>query len=107
MWIHWIALSISYLVTGLGQVALKMFAKTPKLHYLFWSIALFVIAPFTTYVALRELSAGTVYVGAATSQIIVILLSRYALDETITRDHLVSMSLILGGLILFALGSGF
>jgi multidrug transporter EmrE-like cation transporter len=104
MWIYWLALSISYIVTAFGQVIYKLYAHTRSLWHLAASIAFFVIAPFTSYIALQRLSAGTVFIGAAFSQVLILVMSRTMLKEEITMDHLISMSLILLGLLMFALG---
>lgn len=105
MWIYWLALTITYIVTAIGQVTYKLFAKTKNLGHLIWSIAFFIIAPFTNYVALKRIPSGTVFIGAATSQVLIIVMSRYVLKEKISRDHIISMAFILLGLLAFALGS--
>lgn len=105
MWIYWLALSISYIVTAIGQVTYKLFSLKKNWSYLFWSIAFFVIAPFTSYVALKKIPVGTVFIGAATSQVLIIVMSYYILKEKITRDHLISMAFILLGLFCFSLGN--
>lgn len=104
MWIYWIALSISYIFTAFGQVVYKLFAHTKnKWHFLF-AVAFFVVAPFTSYVALKRIEVGMVFIGAATSQILIMIMSHYVLKEKITKDHIVSTILILLGLFLYAIG---
>ncbi|MFZ5920177.1 MAG: hypothetical protein ACOYY3_03885 [Chloroflexota bacterium] len=105
MWIYWLALSVSYVVTAIGQVTYKLFAITKKWWHLFWSVAFFIIAPFTSYVALKKIPAGTVFIGAAVSQVLIMVMSHYTLKEKITRDHVISMAFILLGLFAFVLGS--
>lgn len=105
MWLYWLALSISYTVTALGQVYLKMYAHTKNLWHFVWSVAFFIIAPFTSYVALQKISVGMVFIGAAVSQVLILILSKYTLKETLTKDHFISMALILSGLVAFALGN--
>jgi drug/metabolite transporter (DMT)-like permease len=105
MWVYWLALSISYIVTAFGQVIYKLYAHSRNVSHLIASVAFFVIAPFTSYIALQRLSAGTVFIGAATSQVLILIMSHYMLREKISRDHLISMGLILVGLGMYALGS--
>lgn len=105
MWLYWLALSVSYIVTAGGQVTYKLFALTKNWWHLFLSIALFIVAPFTTYIALKKFAVGTVFIGAASSQVLIMVMSHYILKERITRDHLISMVLILLGLLSLSLGS--
>ena len=69
------------------------------------AISFFIIAPFTSYLALKRINVGMVFIGAALSQVLVMLMSNYILHEEITNDHKISMGLILFGLCLYALGS--
>jgi multidrug transporter EmrE-like cation transporter len=105
MGMYWLALSISYIVTAVGQVTYKLFSLKKNWSYLFWSIVFFVIAPFTSYIALKKIPVGTVFIGAAIIQVLIIIMSYYILKEKITRDHLISMAFILLGLFCFSLGN--
>lgn len=105
MQIYWLALTISYVVTAFGQVIYKLFAHTRNKWHFFWAIVFFIIAPFTSYIALKKIEVGMVYIGAATSQILILVMSHYILSEKITKDHIISMVLILLGLLSFSLGS--
>jgi drug/metabolite transporter (DMT)-like permease len=104
MWIYWTALTISYVVTACGQVIYKLFAHTKNKWHFIWSIAFFIIAPFTSYIALKKIAVGMVFIGAATSQVLIMIMSHYILKEKITKDHLISMALILLGLMAYAMG---
>ncbi len=104
MLIYWLALSVSYIVTAIGQVIYKMYAHTKNPWHFFWAVAFFIIAPFTSYIALQKLSVGMVFIGAAFSQVLILIMSKYTLKETLTKDHFISMTLILLGLFAFALG---
>jgi multidrug transporter EmrE-like cation transporter len=105
MWIYWITLSISYIVTAFGQVILKLYAYTKNKWHFIWAIVFFAVAPFTTYVALKKIPVGMVYVGAAVSQVMIIIMSKNILKEKITKDHVISMAFILLGLLGYALGN--
>jgi len=104
MWIYWTALSITYVVTAFGQVILKLFAKTNNKWHLFWALAFFIIAPFTSYIALKKIGVGMVFIGVAVSQVLIVIMSHYILKEKISKDHVISMIFILVGLFAYALG---
>lgn len=103
-WPSWIALGVSYVVTALGQVSYKLFARTRRYRHAAVGIGFFLIAPVTSYIALRRLPVSTVFVGAATSQVLIMVLSHHVLRERITRSHVLSTALILLGLLAFAAG---
>lgn len=104
MWIYWAALTISYIVTACGQVLYKLFSYTKNKWHFFWAIAFFIIAPFTSYIALKKIEVGMVFIGAATSQVLIMIMSHYILKEKITKDHIISTVLILLGLFAYAVG---
>jgi drug/metabolite transporter (DMT)-like permease len=101
--IYWIALSISYIVTALGQVIYKLFSYTRNRWHLFWAVVFFAIAPFTSYVALKRIEVGMVFIGAAVSQILILFLSKYFLNEQLNKNHFISMGFIMLGLVLYAI----
>ena len=105
MLFYWAALLISFTVTAFGQVTYKHFSKSQNKRYLILSVTLFAIVPFTSYIALQRFHIGMVYIGAAFSQILVLFLSRQLLHERLSKNHFISMGLILLGLIVYALGS--
>lgn len=98
---YWIALGVALTTTALGQVVLKIFAKTNRRLHFFVAIAFFVLAPCSSYFALRGLGIGTVYMSTSITQVMVLLLAWRLLQEQVTRDHLIAMALIIGGLILY------
>jgi|CXWL01.1.fsa_nt_gi drug/metabolite transporter (DMT)-like permease len=104
MWIYWAALSISYIVTAFGQVVYKLFAHTKNRWHFLWAITFFIVAPFTSYIALKKIEVGMVFIGAAISQVLIMVMSHYVLKEKITKDHIISTVLILLGLFLYAIG---
>jgi drug/metabolite transporter (DMT)-like permease len=104
MWIYWASLIICYVVTACGQVIYKLFAHTKNKWHFILAIAFFVIAPFTSYIALKKIEVGMVFIGAATSQVLIMIMSHYVLKEKITKDHIISTVLILLGLLAYAVG---
>lgn len=103
-WLSWAALAVSYVVTALGQVTYKLYARTRQTRHAASAIGFFLVAPVTSYLALRRLPVATVFIGAATSQVLIMVLSHSFLRERITRDHVLSTVLILLGLAAFAAG---
>jgi len=102
--IHWLALSVSFCATALGQVVYKLFAKSHAMRHLLASGMFFVVAVFTSYFALRQIGVGVVYIGTALTQILVLILSKYVLQEHLSRDHFIAIGLISIGLAAYAVG---
>ena len=103
MIIYWIALSVSFLMTAIGQVVYKLFAETHNKWHFIAAVSAFMVAPFTSFIALHGIDAGMVYIGAASSQVLILILSKYILLEEVSKDHVIAMGLILIGLITYAL----
>ena len=66
------------------------------------ALALFGLAQIGFFVALTQLEVGVVYMSTGVIQLLVLVLSRSVLREHVTRDHLIAVALIMGGLIVYA-----
>jgi drug/metabolite transporter (DMT)-like permease len=97
----WIALGTSFTTTACGQVTYKLFSTTRKLLFLGLALGLFIAAQLGNYIALHRLDIGTVYIGTGITQVLVLALSRVILREKLTRDHIIAVALIVGGLALY------
>lgn len=103
MTISWAALAAALLCTAFGQVFYKMFFTAKRRRYLAIAILTFVMIPPLSYLALRNLTIGLVYMSTALTQVMVLVMSRYMLKETITRQHMLASALLVVGIILYAL----
>lgn len=103
MVVSWVALTAALLCTALGQVFYKMFFTDKRWRYLVIAILTFVMIPPLSYLALKHLTIGFVYMSTAFTQVIVLAMSRYILHETITRQHLLASALLVIGIVLYAL----
>jgi len=102
MSISWLALLGSLCVTALAQLMYKLYFKARHKPYLAVSITCFVIAASCSYLALRELEIGIVYMSTALTQLMVVGMAYRVLGEPITRDHGIGMAFIISGIVLYA-----
>jgi multidrug transporter EmrE-like cation transporter len=63
---------------------------------------LFGTAQIGFFAALTQLEVGVVYMSTGVVQIMVLTLSRSVLREHVTRDHVIAVILIVGGLVVYA-----
>lgn len=98
----WLALGGTVGATALGQMAYKLYFARRALPVLAAAVLLFLTATACTYLALKGLSIGMVYMSTAVSQLLVAGLARLVLKETLTRDHGVALALIVAGVVLYA-----
>ena len=90
--------------TAFAQLSYKLyFLRGRRFRILATALSLFVLAQVGFFLALTKLDFGAVYMATGLIHILVIALSRFVLHERVTRDHLVAVALITGGLILYAL----
>lgn len=99
----WVALGAALVATSLGQVIFKLFFKTRNRLHLAAALFFFMAAPVGSYFALKEISIGVVYMSAGIIHVLVLLMSRYILQEKLTRDHTIAMLLIVSGLIIYGI----
>jgi len=100
MW-AWIALGTSFTTTACGQITYKLFSTTRRRVFFASALGLFITAQLANYIALHRLSIGTVYIGTGITHVLILVLSRVVLKETLTRDHLIAVLLIVSGLLLY------
>ena len=100
----YIASLIAALVgTALGQLNFKLFfVKNKCWQNMIFAIVFFCAVPFCAYFALRQLTIGLVYMCTAATQLMVLCLSHYILKEKLTKNHTVSLILIIAGILIYA-----
>jgi drug/metabolite transporter (DMT)-like permease len=99
----WLVLAGALTATALALVSYKAyFSRSRRLALLVTALGLFVVAQLGFLFALTEVEVGVVYMSMGLVQVMVLVLSSTVLRERITRDHIVAVALIVGGLILYA-----
>jgi multidrug transporter EmrE-like cation transporter len=97
------ALAASLLCTAAGMVMFKHYYRSRKRLDFVWSILLFAAVPLTTFLALRSLSLGFVYMSTAATHILVLGMSHFFLGERVPQRALPAIGLILAGILLYGL----
>ena len=98
-----IILAFSVLATATAQLFYKLFfVRGRQWATLTVSLTLFALAQVGFLVALTTIEVGVVYMSFGASQAVVLVLSHHVLRERLTRDHVIAVLLIAGGLVLYA-----
>lgn len=96
-----IFLLFAIFTTCLGQFFYKFFYFKKKKISLFFAIFFFVLTPLLSYQALKILSIDVVYTATAINIILILMLSKFFLRETISKQQLFGSTIIIIGIILF------
>ena len=99
----WMALGIALTGTAFGQLFFKLYFDRRRMVFLAVALSLFLGTQLLAYVALRELDISLVYMSTAITQVMMLGLAHSVLKENITYDHIIAASLIVTGVVLFAL----
>ncbi len=99
----WLFLGATVLTTVAAQLAFKQYHRGHRRLLLFTAIAMFTLAVPCTYLAVRDLGIGRVYVGAALAYVITPLVARRIFAEHLERSQLAALALILVGVIVYNL----
>ncbi len=96
-------LTVALICTALAQLTYKMyFERGRHLDRLMGALTLFGLAQIGFFAALTQLEIGVVYMSMGAVQLMVLGLSRYVLHENVSRNHMIAVLMIVGGLILYA-----
>ncbi|HEX7341277.1 MAG TPA: hypothetical protein VF269_03275 [Rhodanobacteraceae bacterium] len=101
--IGWIFLAGTVIATVFAQLAFKKFHLVHHKFYLVAAITLFCLVVPCTYLAVRQLGIGRVYIGAALAYVITPLAACKAFGEELTRSQMAALGLILAGVITYNL----
>ena len=97
-------LSVALASTAFAQLSYKLyFVRGRPLRMLGTALTLFLLAQLGFFFALTQLEVGVVYMSTGLVHLLVIALSKFVLDEDITRDHVVAVAMIATGLVVYAL----
>lgn len=100
MW-NWISLSGAIAMTAAGHVEYKVYFFARKRKHLLFAAICFLVAVICSYIALRHLKVGTVYMSTAATQGIVLVLSRYLLKETVSKGQFLAVLTIVVGILIY------
>lgn len=95
------AMGLAILTTAAGQLSFKYYAMKRTRTWLFVALALFCSIPLFTFVAVRGLGLGTVYVSTGLTYVLVALCGRFFFAERIGITHALALGLILCGCLLY------
>lgn len=97
----WAYLFAALLATAAGQLTYKLYYLRKARWLLAATAGLFLLAPFFSYLAQRELSLDVVYMATALTIVMVMLGSVLWLGEKLQRRHIWGAILIISGILLY------
>lgn len=86
-----------------GQVLYKAFTSNRKYSFLALTIALFLLTPLFSYLALKELTIDIVYVATSMNSIIILLMTSLFLRESVTTKQYLGAIITTVGVAVYAL----
>lgn len=99
----WGCLVLAILATAFGQYWYKRYKLSQVKGYFFGAVLLFVMTPVMSYCALKRIPVDTVYMFTALTILVVLLLSRFGLKESISSRKLTGAGMILAGVIIYGI----
>lgn len=94
-------LSLSVCATTFGQLSFKQFYVAHQRLFQLAAVTLFVFAVPCTYLAVRQLGIGRVYIGSAASYVLAPILARKIFHEQIGPRQWLALALISAGVIIY------
>ncbi len=94
-------LTFALIFTSLGQVLYKYFFLKKKFEIIFAVLISFCLVPLLNYKALIKLPIDMVYTATAITLLLVLLLSKFILNEQPTKNQIYGSGIILIGIILY------
>ena len=96
-------LAAALLCTAFAQFFYKLYyVRDRQRSMLLRALVLFALAQLGFFFALTRLDIGVVYMSTGMIQVLMLALSRFALGENVTGNHVVAVMLIVGGLAMYA-----
>ena len=96
-----ISLIFCIFFTTFGHYYFKIFFIKKNLNLMLIAIILFIFTPFFTYIALKNLSLSEVYMSLAMVNVLLLIVSKYFLNEEMNSDMYIGSFLIISGVVLF------
>jgi uncharacterized membrane protein len=100
--VAWLELAVVLVGTAVGQVFYKLYIGQRRLAFLGLACAAFILGPVFTYLALKVLTIGQVYMTVAGTHVLVLLLSRLFLGEHGSRQQLMACAVVVAGVIVYS-----
>ena len=94
-------LALTVLATTLGQLSFKKCYISHQRIYQLIAVVLFILVVPCTYLAVRQLGIGRVYIGAAASYVLAPVLARQFFHDKINGRQWIALALILSGVIIY------
>jgi multidrug transporter EmrE-like cation transporter len=95
------ALIVAIVNTASSQVLYKSYFVTRNKIKLIGCIVLFLSVPLCNYLALKNLPIHYVYTSTSITQVILLVMAKFFLNESISKDKLMAVGLILLGITFF------
>lgn len=102
----WIYTGLAVGITAASHVTFKLHANRRSIKWLILTGCGFVAVPLFSYLALRDLSIGQVYLCTAIVPVLTTMGAGLFLGEKLSWHHLVGIGLITGGMVLYLGGVG-
>jgi multidrug transporter EmrE-like cation transporter len=99
----WLFLGITIVATVSAQLSFKQHFRSGRWSFLFVAITLFCVAVGCTYLAVRQLGIGRVYVGAALTYVLAPLAAGHLFGERLARSQYIALGLITTGVVVYNL----
>jgi len=97
----YIYLFLAVICTSLGQLTFKMFKNSQLKKYLALTIALFLVTPVFSFMALKYISLDVVYMFTSLSIVLILFFSHWILKEKITLAQIFGTVVIIVGIVLY------
>ncbi|TYO99020.1 hypothetical protein EDC39_104144 [Geothermobacter ehrlichii] len=101
MVLYWLSLLAALLGTAFAQFFYKVYFVKREKKYLFLTLLIFVNVPLFSYYALRAIDLNIVYMSTAVTQVIIVLLSKFGLNETIQFQKVCAIGIIILGMAVY------
>jgi len=100
---YWLALLSALLFASFGQIVYKLYANTSKIYYLALTIFFFILAPFFSYIAMKQISVDMVYMATSLNSLLILSLSALILKEHVNKRQILASLIIFLGVVIYAL----
>ncbi|HEB27822.1 MAG TPA: hypothetical protein ENI05_08615 [Porticoccus sp.] len=94
-------LALAIASTAGAQILYKLFFLRKGKIYLVGALVLFCLAPFMSYIALKQWPLSTVYMATALTYVLTLILAKFVLGESINRRKALAIILIVSGVVIF------
>ena len=102
--IYYLFLVAALAATAGAQLLLKYSGISRHRRVCYWlSVALFIMATFCSYAALKKIRLDTLYVAASLNMVLVVLASTLLFRERVSLRNALALLCIVGGVSIFAM----